>query len=63
MSWGEGKGAYGFCGCEELGFGGCFGFCSKSLWGTRPDLSLSLSARGVAKVFGVLFLRGGCVVV
>lgn len=60
---GEGKGAYDFCGCEELGFGGCCGFCSKSLLGTRPDLPLFLSAGGVAKVSGVVLLRGGCVFV
>jgi hypothetical protein len=37
-------------------------FAQKSLLGTRPDLSLFLSAGGVAKVFGVVLLRGGCVV-
>jgi hypothetical protein len=64
MSWGEGRGERGlwFLWMRGIGFGGCFVFYSKSLLGIRPDLSLFLSAGGVAKVFGVVLLRGGCVV-
>jgi hypothetical protein len=60
---GRGERGLWFSWMRGIGFGGCFGFCSKSLLGTRPDLSLFLSAGGVAKVFGVVVLRGGCVVV
>jgi hypothetical protein len=59
----RGRGLMGFVDARNWALEAASAFAQKSLLGRRPDLSLFLSAEGVAKVSGVVLLRGGCVVV